>query len=86
MGHIALLRKQLIQWTHDYHNVNWEKKKPIVYFITFEQTLIPFCQGCFALNLVEIGTAVLKKKILKFRQWISLFRNYLPLEKGGAFI
>ena len=35
-------------------------------------------------KLVEIGPMVLKKKIFKFRQCISLFRNYLPLEKGWA--
>ena len=34
--------------------------------------------------LVEIGPAVLEKKIFKFRQCILLFRNYLPLEKGVA--
>ena len=27
---------------------------------------------------------VQEKKIFKFRQYISLFRNYLPFEKGGA--
>ena len=35
-------------------------------------------------SLVEIGPVVLEKKIFKFRQCISLFRNYHPLEKGGA--
>ena len=33
----------------------------------------------------EIGPVVLEKKIFKFRQcFFSLFRNYLPLEKGMA--
>ena len=32
MGHIAHLRKQLNSInTYDYHNVNWEKKNPIIY-------------------------------------------------------
>ena len=66
-----------------HHNINWEKKKPIVYFITFEQTWIPFTQGCFVPSLVEIGTVVLKK-ILKFVNVFSLFRNYPRLERGGA--
>ena len=36
-------------------------------------------------SLVEIGPVVLEKKIFKFRKCIfSLFRNYLPLGKGGA--
>ena len=79
------LDNSLIQWTHGYHTVNKEKKKPIVYLITFEQTWIPFNQGCFAPNLVEIGTVVLKK-ILKFVNVFRLFRNYPRLERVGTFI
>ena len=30
---------------------------------SFEQTLIPFTQGCFVLSLVEIGPLVLEKKM-----------------------
>ena len=30
---------------------------------SFEQTWIPFTQGCFVLSLVEIGSVVLEKKI-----------------------
>ena len=36
------------------------------------------------LTLVEIVPVVLEKKIFKICQYISLFRYYLPLEKGGA--
>ena len=58
----------------------------------FEQTWIPFTQGCIVLILVEIGCEVLEKKIFKFRLDVfSLFRkcifticNYLLLEKGRA--
>ena len=32
--------------------------------------------------LIEIGPAVLEKRIFKFRQHILLFRSYLPFEKG----
>ena len=53
---------------------------------SFEQTLILFTftllKGCFVLILVEIGSVVLEKKIFKFVNVFSLFRNYLPLEKG----
>ena len=35
-------------------------------------------------KIVEIGPMVLEKKILKFINVISLFSNYLPLEKGVA--
>ena len=34
---------------------------------SIEQTWIPFTQGCFAPNLVEIGPEFLK--IFKFRHW-----------------
>ena len=53
---------------------------------SFDQTWIPYTQRCFVPNLVEIGPAVLEKKILNFVNvfWNSLFRNYLPLEKGKA--
>ena len=37
------------------------------------------------LCLVEIGPAVLEKKIFKIRQRILLFRSYLPLEKAWFF-
>ena len=38
------------------------------------------------LNLVEISTMVLAKKIfLNFINMFLFFRKYLPLEKGGAF-
>ena len=35
-------------------------------------------------SLVEIGPVVLEKKIFNFINVFSLFRNYLPLEKGGV--
>ena len=55
----------------------WERRGP-----SFEQTLIPFTQGCFVPSLVKIGPMVLEKKISKFANVFSLYRNYLPLEKG----
>ena len=49
--------------------------------------LMPFTQGCFAPNLVEIGPVVLEKKIINFVNVFVLLGNYLPLEKwGGSFI
>ena len=35
----------------------WKRAGP-----SFEQTLIPFAQGCFVSSLVEIGPVVLEKK------------------------
>ena len=35
-------------------------------------------------SLVEIGRVVLEKKILNFVNVFSIFRYYLPLEKGEA--
>ena len=54
---------------------------------SFEQTWIPFTQGCFLESLVEIGSVVLEKKIfLNFVSVFSLFRDYLPLVEGWPFI
>ena len=50
---------------------------------SFEQTWIPFTQGCFVPSLVEIGSVVLEKNIFSSIYFL-LFHNYLPLEKDGA--
>ena len=51
----------------------------------FEQNWIPLTKGWFVLSLVHIGSVVLVKKIfLNFFNEFSLFRNYLPLKKGGT--
>ena len=75
MGHIAHLRKQFKSInTYDYiiKLINRRKKTLLTLweFIgsSFEQTWIPFTQGCFVPSLVEIGSVVLEKKIFKFRQ------------------
>ena len=39
---------------------------------SFEQTWISFTQGCIVAGLVEIGSVVLEKKILKFVNVFSL--------------
>ena len=53
---------------------------------SFEQTWILLTQGCFVLSLYKIGPVILEKKLFFFNfvnvYW--LFRNYLPIEKGGA--
>ena len=90
MGHIAHLRKQfksLNKYDYIITLIQRIMKKTLWEFIgySFEQTWIPFTQGCFVPRLVEIGPMVLEKKILKIRECVfSLFHNYLPLEKGGA--
>ena len=51
----------------------------------FKIIWILFTQGCFVPSLVEIGSVILEKKIFfNFINVFSLFRNYLPLEKGRA--
>ena len=52
--------------------------------ILFEQTLIPFTQGYFVPDLVEIAPVVMDKNILIFHNVSSLLYCYLPLEKGMA--
>ena len=49
---------------------------------SFEQTWIPFTQGCFVTSLVEIGSVVLEKKIFKFWQCIFAISQLSPLGKG----
>ena len=51
---------------------------------SFEQFWISVTQGwlSFVPSLVEISAVVLEKKIFKFRQCVSLFNNYLNLEKS----
>ena len=49
---------------------------------SFEQTWIPLTQGCFVPNLAEIGSVVLKKKILKYFQYNFSMLLLPPLEEG----
>ena len=90
-GHIAHLRNQF-KSTHDYIiSLIKRRKYPLFslwklkgYCSSFDQTWIPFTQGCFVPSLIEIGPVILEKKIFKFRQFILLFRSHLPLKKGIA--
>ena len=55
---------------------------------SFEQTGIPFTQGCIVPNLDEIGPAILEK-ILDFKilsMYFRYFRIISPFEKCGSFI
>ena len=48
----------------------------------FEQTWIPFTQGCFVPSLVEIGSVVLERKIFEFRQIILAISKLSSLWRG----
>ena len=51
---------------------------------SFEQTWIPFYQGCFVLSLIEIGTVVLK--IFKFRYFVIISHlNNHPIRHSTKF-
>ena len=70
MGHIAHLRKQFKSIdTYDYIITlikRWKKTfLTLLEFIgsSFEETWIPFTQGCLVPSLVEIGPLVLEKKM-----------------------
>ena len=82
MGHIAHLRKQ----THFIIVMLIKRRKKNQLWklncSSFKQTWIPFTKGCFLPNLVEIGPAVLEKKIFKFRQCILTISWSSPLGKG----
>ena len=93
MGHIAHLRKQFK--SINIYDISWrwlrEVKKTVLTlweFIgsSFEETWIPFTQRCFVPRLVEIGSVVLEKRILKFCQCI--FRYFVIIsswKKAGPF-
>ena len=87
MGHIAHLRKQFKSL---YHNVDSENKEKTLWeFIgsSFEQTWIPFTQGCFVPKLVEIGPVVLEKNILKFcKVYFHYFIIISPWKRSMPFI
>ena len=57
----------------------WKGRGP-----SFEQTWIPFTQGCSVPSLVEIGPVVLEKKIFKVVNLFLLFPNHLPFGKDVA--
>ena len=60
----------------------WKRVLPLIC-----TKLNPDHQGCFKSSLVEIGRMVMEEKIkfYELRHRISLFRYYLPLEKGVPF-
>ena len=80
MGYIAHLRKQLKSISTYNFTVTLIKRKRkktlnLWEFIgsSFEETWIPFTQGCFVPRLCEIGKVVLEKRIFKFCQCIFTF-------------
>ena len=93
MGHIAHLRKQLKSInTYDYIITLIKRRKKPSFTLwefncsSFEQTWIPFIQGCILPSLVEISLAVLVEKIFKFVNVFSLFHYYLYWKRTGPFI
>ena len=60
----------------------WKGRGP-----SFEQTLIPFSQGCFETSLVEIGLAVIEKNIFTLRQYIFAisFLSHIGRGRGPLF-
>ena len=91
MGHIAHLKKQFKSInTYDYiiTLINRRKKNIIklmrIYWFFIWRNLNPYHPRMFVQRLIEIGSVVLEKKILKFRLCIFSIKNYLLLEKGRA--
>ena len=56
-----------------------------MYGALFEQTWIPFTQGCFVQILVKIGQVVQKKDIFELRQCIFTISLLSRLENGHGF-
>ena len=59
----------------------WKRAEP---FILKKKPWIPFIQECFVPSLVEIGTAVLEKKIFKSCQCNFTILQLSPLEKRNS--
>ena len=91
MGHITHLRKQfksLNKYDYIITLIQRIKKKLNENLLvhSFEQTWIPFTQGCFVPRLVEIGPVVLEN-ILKFRKvYFHYFIIISPWKRAGPFI
>ena len=76
MGHIAYLGKQFkSRNTYDYIITLIKRRKKNIIDIgsLYEETWIPFTQGCFVSSLVEIGPVILEKNISLFRQYMFVF-------------
>ena len=57
----------------------WKRVGP-----SFEQTWIPIIKGCLCQNWLQLAQWFWRRGFFKnFINVFSLFRNYLPLEKGG---
>ena len=59
----------------------WKRAGPL-----FEQTWIPFTQGCIVSRLIEIGPLVLKKNLLMSSMYYRYFVIISTLKKTGPFI
>ena len=88
MGHIAHLRKKFKSInTYDYHNVDSEKKKTIIYFKRIEWFFIwtnyaPMDALCQI--LLKLAQWFWRRRFLNYDNVFLLFRNHPPLEKGRA--
>ena len=87
MGQIAHLRKtvqiiiiMLIKRRKKTLLISWE-----VNGSSFEQTWIPFTQGCIVPKFGWNWPSDSREDFFNFVNASLLFRNYLPLEKGGPF-
>ena len=61
----CLWRRRFLKFVNVFFAISWLLPLGKGSGPSFEQTWIPFTQGCFVSSLVEFGPAVLEKKIFK---------------------
>ena len=92
MGHIAHWRKQF-KSTNTYEYVITLIRRRKTYYLLFENQIVPYfnklksplAKDAWCQVWIKVAQWFLRRRHLNFVNVFSLFRNYLPLQKGCGF-